>query len=213
MVFPTVQFAVFFPIVLALSWALMRRQGIWKPFMLAISFLFYAAASPSFCIMLAGMILGNQGAAQLIARSEDARRRRIIVIVAVAADLLTLGVFKYYGFFATEINALLEKGGLGLPLPLAAIALPVGISFITFQAISYVVDVHRRLIEPATTIDVGLYLSFFPHLVAGPIVRAREFIPQLQSPRDPRKVAVGAGVALIVIGLVKKVAIADYLAR
>jgi alginate O-acetyltransferase complex protein AlgI len=213
MVFPTVQFAVFFPIVLALSWALMRRQGIWKPFMLAASFLFYAAADPMFCIMLAGMILGNQAAAQLIFRADDARRRKLIVIVAVAADLLTLGVFKYYGFFATEINALLEKAGLGLPIPLAAIALPVGISFITFQAISYTVDVYRRLIEPATTIDVGLYLSFFPHLVAGPIVRAREFIPQLQSPRDPKKVAVGAGVALILIGLVKKVAIADYLAR
>ena len=213
MVFPTVQFAVFFPIVLALSWALMRRQGVWKPFMLAASFLFYAAAEPWFCIMLAGMILGNQAAAQLIFRSEDQRRRKLIVIVAVAADLLTLGVFKYYGFFATEINALLDKAGLGLPVPLAAIALPVGISFITFQAISYTVDVYRRLIEPATTIDVGLYLSFFPHLVAGPIVRAREFIPQLQAPRDPRKVAVGAGVALIVIGLVKKVAIADYLAR
>jgi alginate O-acetyltransferase complex protein AlgI len=213
MVFPTVQFAVFFPIVLALSWALMRRQGIWKPFMLAASFLFYAAADPMFCIMLAGMILGNQAAAQLIVRTEDARRRKLIVIVAVAADLLTLGVFKYYGFFATEINGLLETAGLGLPIPLAAIALPVGISFITFQAISYVVDVYRRLVEPATTIDVGLYLSFFPHLVAGPIVRAREFIPQLQSPRDPRNVAVGAGVALILIGLVKKVAIADYLAR
>jgi len=213
MVFPTVQFAVFFPIVLALSWALMRRQGIWKPFMLAASFVFYAAADPLFCIMLAGMILGNQAAAQLIFRSENARRRKVIVIVAVAADLLTLGVFKYYGFFATEINALLEKAGLGLPIPLAAIALPVGISFITFQAISYTVDTYRRLIEPATTIDVGLYLSFFPHLVAGPIVRAREFIPQLQSARDPRNVAVGAGVALILIGLVKKVAIADYLAR
>ena len=213
MVFPTVQFAVFFPIVLALSWALMRRQRIWKPFMLTASFVFYAAADPLFCIMLAGMILGNQAAAQLIFRSEDARRRKLIAIVAVAADLLTLGVFKYYGFFATEINALMEKAGLGLPIPLAAIALPVGISFITFQAISYTVDTYRRLIEPATTIDVGLYLSFFPHLVAGPIVRAREFIPQLQSPRDPKKVAVGAGVALILIGLVKKVAIADYLAR
>jgi len=213
MVFPTVQFAVFFPIVLALSWALMRRQSVWKPFMLAVSFLFYAAADPKFCIMLAGMILGNQAAAVLIHRSDDPRRRKLVVVVAVAADLLTLGVFKYYGFFATEINALLEKGGLGLPLPLAAIALPVGISFITFQAISYTVDVYRRLIEPASTVDVGLYLSFFPHLVAGPIVRAREFIPQLQSPRDPKKVAVGAGVALILIGLVKKVAIADYLAR
>ena len=213
MVFPTIQFAVFFPIVLALSWALMKRQRVWKPFMLAMSFLFYSAANWTFCIMLAGMILGNQGAAKLIQGTEDQRRRKLIVTVAVAADLATLGVFKYYGFFATEFNATLDKVGLGMPIALADIVLPVGISFITFQAISYIVDVYRRVIEPATTFDFGLYLSFFPHLVAGPIVRAKEFIPQLQAPRDPRKVAVGAGVALILIGLVKKVAIADYLAR
>ena len=179
MVFPTVQFAIFFVIVLALSWALMKRQWAWKPFVLAASYVFYSAASPWFCLMIAAMTLGNQGAAKLIARSEDARTRKIIVVAAVAADLATLGVFKYYGFFATEINAVLSDVGLGLPLPLAAIVLPVGISFITFQAISYTVDVYRRLIAPASTIDFGLYLSFFPHLVAGPIVRAREFIPQL----------------------------------
>jgi alginate O-acetyltransferase complex protein AlgI len=213
MVFPTVQFAVFFPIVLALSWALMRRQHVWKPFMLAASYVFYAAANPLFCVMIACVTLGNQACAQLIHRSEDTRVRRRIVVLAVTLNLATLGVFKYYGFFASEINGLLDAAGLGLPLPLAAIALPVGISFIIFQAISYTVDVYRGLIEPAKTIDVGLYLSFFPHLVAGPIVRAREFIPQLESARDPRKVAVGAGVALILIGLVKKVAIADFLAR
>ncbi len=213
MVFPTVQFAVFFPIVLALSWALMRRQNIWKPFMLGASYVFYSAADPRFCLLLAGVTLVNQAAAKLVHRSEDARVRKRIVAATVALDLATLGVFKYYGFFATEVNSLLDKGGLGLPLPLASIALPVGISFIVFQAISYTVDVNRGLLAPAKTIDVGLYLSFFPHLVAGPIVRAREFIPQLQAPRDPRKVAVGTGVALIVIGLVKKVAIADFLAR
>lgn len=213
MVFPTVQFAVFFPIVLALSWALMPRQHVWKVFMLAASYLFYSAASPKFCVLLAGVTLVNQAGAKLVHRTEDERRRRLIVAITVALDLGTLGVFKYYGFFAEETNALLDKVGLGLPLPLAAIALPVGISFIVFQAISYTVDVHRRLLPPAKTIDVGLYLSFFPHLVAGPIVRAREFLPQLETPRDKRQVAVGAGVALIVIGLVKKVAIADYLAR
>ncbi len=213
MVFPTIEFAIFFPIVLALSWALMKRQWAWKPFILASSYVFYAAASPWFCVLLAGMTVGNQGAAKLMQRSADERMRKRIVVAAVVLDLGTLGVFKYYGFFAEEINSVLDDVGLGLPLPLAAIALPVGISFITFQAISYAVDVYRRLIEPASTIDFGLYLSFFPHLVAGPIVRAREFIPQLAKPRDPSTVAVGAGVCLIVIGLVKKVAIADYLAR
>jgi D-alanyl-lipoteichoic acid acyltransferase DltB (MBOAT superfamily) len=212
-VFPTVEFAIFFPIVLALSWALMSRPHIWKPFMLAASYVFYSAANPKFCLLLGGITLGNQGASKLIHRSEDERVRKWVMIAAVAATLLTLGVFKYYGFFATEFNAALDKVGLGLPLPLASIALPVGISFIVFQAISYTVDVRRRVIEPASTLDLGLYLSFFSHLVAGPIVRAREFLPQLETPRDPRNVAVGAAVFLIVVGLIKKVGVADTLAR
>jgi len=142
-VFPTVEFAIFFPIVLALSWALMSRQHVWKPFMLVASYVFYSAASPLFCLMLAGITLGNQAASKLIHRSEDERVRRRIVIAAVALNLATLGVFKYYGFFSTEINALLDKAGLGVPVPLAAIALPIGVSFIVFQAISYTVDVRR----------------------------------------------------------------------
>jgi D-alanyl-lipoteichoic acid acyltransferase DltB (MBOAT superfamily) len=131
----------------------------------------------------------------------------------VAVDLGVLGVFKYYGFFVDEFGRLLDSIGLGMPLPLLTLALPIGLSFITFQAISYVVDVKRGLLPPASTLDFGLYLSFFPHVVAGPIVRAREFIPQLAKPRNPSDVAVGAAVVLIALGLVKKVAIADYLAR
>jgi alginate O-acetyltransferase complex protein AlgI len=111
------------------------------------------------------------------------------------------------------VNDLLDSAGLGLPVPLATIALPIGLSFFVFQAISYTVDVHRGLCERAKTIDVALYLSFFPHLVAGPIVRAREFLPQLASPRDPGQVPIGTGVFLVGLGLVKKVVIADFLAR
>jgi D-alanyl-lipoteichoic acid acyltransferase DltB (MBOAT superfamily) len=102
---------------------------------------------------------------------------------------------------------------LGMPLPLITILLPVGISFFTFQAISYTVDVRRGLAQPAGLLDLAIYLSFFPHLVAGPIVRAREFLPQLTSPRDPEHVAVSSGLFLIGMGLVKKVVIADYLGR
>ena len=105
-----------------------------------------------------------------------------------------LGAFKYYGFFAEEINGVLGEFGLGLSMPLVAIAIPLGVSFYVFQAISYVVDVYRGVIERGRTIDVAIYLSFFPHVVAGPIVRAREFLPQLEKPRDPRDVAVGAAV-------------------
>ncbi len=212
-VFPSVEFAIFFPCVLLLGWALMPRPRIWKPFILAASYLFYAAADPRFCLLLAAVTLANQLAAVAVARASEERRRSQLVALAVGADLLLLGAFKYYGFFAEELGGLLDDIGLGLPLPLLAVALPVGISFFTFQAISYVVDVRRGLLPPSSLVDVALYLSFFPHLVAGPIVRAREFLPQLASPRDPSRVSVGAGVALIALGLVKKVAIADFLAR
>ncbi len=213
MLFPTAQFAIFFAIVLPLSWWLMPRQQVWKPFVLVASYVFYASANPKFCLLLGGITLWNQAAAKLIHRSDDDRRRRWIAIVAVAGDLLTLGVFKYYAFFTQDIDRVLHSLGLGLPLPLVTIALPVGVSFFTFQAISYTVDVKRRLIAPASTIDAAIYLSFFPHLIAGPIVRAREFLPQLAAPRDPAKVAASSGLLLIGLGLVKKVVLADYLGR
>ena len=213
MLFPTVEFALFFPVVLALSWALMSRPRLWKPFILAVSYAFYAAAGWRFCLLLAAVTLGNQWAALAIARSDDLGRRRGLVGAAVAHDLLMLGVFKYYGFFAENVRRTLDGVGLAVPVPLVTIALPIGVSFFTFQAISYVVDVHRRRTAPASTMDVAVYLSFFPHLVAGPIVRASEFLPQLTRPRDPTRVAVGSGLALIALGLVKKVVIADTLAR
>ena len=213
MVFPSYEFALFFPVVLALSWILMPRPRIWKPFVLVASYVFYSAASLGYAFLLAGVTLANQLGAVLVHRATSERSRRWFMGATVAVDLGVLGVFKYYGFFVDEIGGFLDSIGLGMPLPLLTLALPIGLSFITFQAISYVVDVKRGLLTPASTLDFALYLSFFPHVVAGPIVRAREFIPQLATPRDPRKVAVGAGVVLIAIGLVKKVALADFLAR
>src|SRR4051812_38659363 len=191
----------------------MPRPRVWKPFIVVASYVFYACANPRFCLLLGGVTLGNQAAARLIHRTEAERRRSLILGIAVALDLGVLAAFKYYGFFVQSLARGLHDVHLGAPLPLLTIALPVGVSFFTFQAISYVVDVKRRLVAPATLIDVAVYLSFFPHLVAGPIVRAREFLPQLAAPRDPMRVAAGSGIALIGLGLVKKVVIADYLAR
>jgi D-alanyl-lipoteichoic acid acyltransferase DltB (MBOAT superfamily) len=213
MVFPSIEFAVFFPVVLGISWLLMPRPAIHKPFLIFVSYVFYAAANPKFCLLLGGVTLGNQLFATLIDRSDNERHRKGLVGVAVALDLIVLGVFKYYGFFAQDVNDLLDEANLGLPVPLMQIALPVGLSFFTFQAISYTVDVYRGLCQRASTVDVAVYLSFFPHLVAGPIVRGREFLPQLASPRDPAQVPIGTAIFLIGLGLVKKVVIADFLAR
>jgi alginate O-acetyltransferase complex protein AlgI len=213
LLFPTVEFAIFFAIVLPLSWALMPRPHRWKPFIVVASYAFYAAADARFCLLLGGITVVNQIGAVAIHRASDERRKKIILGIAVALDLGALAVFKYYSFFAQSIADVLNSIGLGMPLPLLTIALPIGISFFTFQAITYVVDVKRGLVAPAKTIDAAIYLSFFPHLVAGPIVRAREFLPQLASPRDPDHVAVSSGLALIALGLIKKVMIADFLAR
>jgi alginate O-acetyltransferase complex protein AlgI len=213
LLFPTVEFAIFFPIVLAISWALMSRQPLWKPFIVVASYVFYAAADPRFCFLLAAITLVSQGAVLAIHRTEDERLRKLWTAVGVIFDLGILAVFKYYGFFVSDVSDVLDSVGLGMPLPLATIALPVGVSFFSFQAVTYVVDTKRRQTEPASLIDAAIYLSFFPHLVAGPIVRASEFLPQLKEPRDPNRVAVGAGLSLIALGLIKKVMIADYLAR
>ena len=213
MLFPTVEFAIFFPIVLAISWALMTRQALWKVFILAASYVFYAAADPRFCLLLAAITIVSQLSVHFIHRSDDERTRKLIMTGGVAFDLGILAVFKYYGFFVEDVGDVLDATGLGMPLPLLTIALPVGVSFFSFQAVTYVVDTYRRQTEPASLMDAAIYLSFFPHLVAGPIVRASEFLPQLKTPRNPNRVAVGAGLTLVALGLVKKLMIADYLAR
>jgi len=213
LIFPSVQFAVFFVLVLPLSWLLMPKQSVWKPFILVASYVFYAAASWKFCFLLAAVTLVSQLAAVGMSRSENERARRYMMIGGVAFDLGILGVFKYYGFFSQQVSAVFNSLGVGSPVPLLQLALPVGISFFSFQAVSYVVDVWRGRVQRAKLLDAGVYLSFFPHLVAGPIVRASEFLPQLKKPRDPRRVAVGAGITLIASGVFMKVVIADYLAR
>ncbi|OHV37908.1 MULTISPECIES: MBOAT family O-acyltransferase [Pseudofrankia] len=209
MVFPTIEFAAFFLVVMALSWWLMPRPRYWKPFMLAASYFFYGYTDTRFVLLLVASTLVNQAAATLLAR----RRDRRILIGAIAADLGLLAWFKYYGFFALSVDRTLDQIGLGAPLPLLQVALPIGISFFTFQALSYVIDVWRGDTRPAKLIDFAVYEAFFPHLVAGPIVRAREFIPQLASPRDRAAVPATRAVFLICGGLVKKVVLADLLAR
>jgi D-alanyl-lipoteichoic acid acyltransferase DltB (MBOAT superfamily) len=208
MIFPTVEFAVFFAVVLPLSWLFMPHPKLWKLFILAASYFFYAYADVRFVLLLFASTAVNQAAAKLLAKRRDGR----ILAVALAVDLGLLGWFKYYGFFALQVDHTLAEVGLRTPLPLLQITLPVGISFFTFQAMSYVVDVWRGKIEPTNTLDFAVYESFFPHLVAGPIVRASEFLPQLSAPRDARRVPVTAAVFLIVGGLVKKVVLADLLA-
>ena len=211
MLFTTVDFAVFFTTVLALSWLVPQFGTRWKLLVLLASYVFYGWWDWRFCGLLAASTAVNQGAAEAIARSRSAATRRAVLVLAVAADLVTLGFFKYAGFFASSLANALGHLGLGAPLPLLQVVLPVGISFFTFQAISYVVDVYRGTTHADSRLDLAVYLAFFPHVVAGPIVRAREFIPQLRRSTAEPRVDGGRAICLILGGLFKKVVLAGFL--
>jgi alginate O-acetyltransferase complex protein AlgI len=211
--FPTIEFAAFFVVVFIVSWALMPHPRAWRPFILLASYVFYGWVDWRWVLLLIASSVINTFAAQVIARSESQVTRRRALVAAVAFDLALLGTFKYFGFFVDEFNSLLDGIGLGSPLPIVQIVLPIGISFFTFQAISYVVDVYRGETRAASLMDVAILQAFFPHLVAGPIVRANELLPQLRTPRDPRAVLAGPGLFLIAGGLIKKTVVADELAR
>ncbi|MFN3932943.1 MAG: MBOAT family O-acyltransferase [Brevundimonas sp.] len=211
MLFPTLAFGVFFLVVYFTAWSLDRENGRRKLFLLLASWFFYAQWDWRFVGLLIASAVLNWGVAALIARSrERGERTGWLVGLGVAVNLLILGFFKYYGFFVEEAGELLARFGWERDLPLLQIVLPVGISFFTFQGISYVVDVHRGKTPPARSLlDVMLLMSFFPHLVAGPIVRASDLLPQFErTPRLTREMATH-GLLLIVWGLFKKTVIAS----
>jgi len=212
MLFPTPTFAIFFAGVLPLSWLLMRRARSWRVFMLGASYVFYGCWDWHFVFLLAGSTVANQAAACAIARAESPGARKLLLVAGVSCNLAVLGYFKYADFFVTSAHNLLERAGIAIPAPIASTALPVGVSFFTFHAVSYLVDTYRGEIEPTTLPKFAVYLSFFPHLVAGPIVRPGELVPQLHRRRDPRRVDTTRAFFLIAGGLFKKLVIANALA-
>jgi alginate O-acetyltransferase complex protein AlgI len=212
MLFPTIQFALFFVVVLTANWLLLPHRRQWKWFMLAASYFFYGAWDWRFVFLIVASTLFNQAAVGAMTRARDDRSRRLAVTVAVAGNLGVLGWFKYYGFFVSSLINLFRPLGIDLPLPLLEITLPVGISFFTFQALSYVIDIYRGKEQRAPLLDFAVYLAFFPQLVAGPIVRSSEFMPQIDTPKDPRRVDAARAFALIAGGLFKKVVVANTLA-
>ena len=211
MLFPTLTFGLFFLVVFPAVWT--ARSNEWRKLLLLVaSWVFYGAWDWRFVPLLIGSALINWGAAALIAHSDDAGIRKALLIAGVAANLLVLGFFKYFDFFAEQAGSLLTLFGIGQDAPLMQVILPVGISFFTFQGISYVVDVHRGRVPAARLLDILLLMSFFPHLVAGPIVRAADLVPQFQQTPKLNRGMVSMGLLLIVWGLFKKAVIASELA-
>ncbi|HEV8680760.1 MAG TPA: MBOAT family protein [Stellaceae bacterium] len=212
MLFPTSGFLLFFLAVAAAMALLQRRFAAKKTVLVFASYYFYAQWDWRFCFLLAFSSALSYLAGRLIGATADPARRRLVLGVAVALHLGLLGAFKYFDFFVLSANQLARLLGLEHELPFIEILLPVGISFFTFHAISYLTDVYRGDVAVCRNpLDLALYMSFFPQLVAGPIVRAAYFLPQLARPSD-EPIPIAPALLLILGGLFKKVVVANYLA-
>ncbi len=212
MLFPTVTFALFFLVVLAGYWLLAPHGVGRKLLLLAAAVVFYGHWDRRFVGLLAVFVVVNWAAARAIRAVGRGWVRTALTTAGIVADVGVLSFFKYYGFFVDSLTEALSRFGLAVHPPLLDVLLPVGISFYTFEAVAYLVQVHRGRTEPGALLDVAVWLSFFPKLMSGPITRAEEFLPQLAGPPDTAHVQSGRAYWLIGRGLVKKLVVASFLA-
>jgi D-alanyl-lipoteichoic acid acyltransferase DltB (MBOAT superfamily) len=211
--FNSYPFALFFAVLFPAYW-LLRCRPRWQNFvLLGAGYYFYACWNVKFLSLLILSTLVDYGCGLWIDRVEDVKKRRRVVALSAAFNMGMLGYFKYFNFFAESLQSVLGRAGLAIPLRHLEVMLPIGISFYTFQSMSYVIDVYRREIKPTRNlIQFAVFVSFFPHLVAGPIMRPRTLLPQVGSTRIFNLKQFYDGVYLIFWGLVEKVVVADNLA-
>lgn len=213
MQFNSFEFYIFFTTVVILFWGSCQNSTFRKMLLLVASYYFYMCWNWQFAglILLSTAIDFISGAK--ISKAKSNKVRRGWLTLSLSCNLGLLGIFKYYNFFIESFNQLMLNVGLTTSLPVLNIILPVGISFYTFQTMSYTIDIYRRELEPTgSLLDFAVYVAFFPQLVAGPIVRAVEFLPQLKrEPKFNEQEALN-GICQILFGLFKKVCIGDMLA-
>ena len=213
MLFHSLDYFYFLALALGVFWVLWRQRWLRLAVLLAASCVFYMAWRPEYILLIGGstvldFIVGHQ-----IHVTEDPRKRKAWLGLSLLGNLGLLFAFKYYNFFAGELTEGLQGWGFDASLPLLEAALPVGISFYTFQTLSYTIDIYRRRLEPTSSfVEFACFVTYFPQLVAGPIVRATELLPQLQRAPQLSPDKASKGLFLIATGLIKKVAIADLLA-
>src|SRR5712692_1215901 len=209
MLFDSTAYVFFLALVALLYWRLSFRKQNY--FLLAASYFFYGWWDWRFLFLMAGSTLVDFLIARKIGSPENPRTRRGLLLFSLVINFTFLGIFKYFNFFvdsATHLSAML--GLKQMPVAFWQILLPPGLSFYTFQEVAYIVDVYPRILEPSKSIvEYALFISLFPHLIAGPIQRPSHLLPQVQRPRtwDPQKAF--AGLLLILEGLFRKVVVAD----
>ena len=209
LIFSSGQFLLFFIVFLTIYIALIKRKTLISIYVVAFSLFFYYRSSGIYVWILMLTTITDYWFGNKLWHSKSEGWRKFWLIMGVLPSMLLLAYFKYTNFIIFNISQII--GNNFSPLD---IFLPVGISFYTFQSVSYIIDIYRKKIEPASTmLDYAFFLTFFPQLVAGPIVKANLFLPQLKQEREVSKTEVYTGLWLIIIGLVKKGIIADYIAQ
>lgn len=227
MIFTGLDFWIFFIFVYTLFAFIHRKIAIRNFYLLAVSWFFYYKTSGLFILLLVFSSLSSFGAGYLIYHLETQIQRKFFLVLSIATQLLILAYFKYAYFIVQSFNsffgvdfALINHFAFAVNhivneqvFTIEKIILPVGISFFTFQCITYITDIYREKLKPTESfIDYAFYISFFPQLVAGPIVRAADFIPQIRLPFRLSHAEFGAAIFIILKGLFKKIVIGDYMA-
>jgi alginate O-acetyltransferase complex protein AlgI len=212
MLFVEFRFFWFFLAVFAVYWSL-RRNDSRKLWLLVCSYFFYACWNWKFLFLIMASSALDYLVGAMLGRTENPRTRRGWLILSLTANLGTIAFFKYYNFFITSAAALLAWLGLPASLHTLNIVIPVGVSFYTFHSMSYTIDVYRGKLKPVSSLlDLAAFIGFFPQMVAGPIVRASAFLPQLRSLRRFADVDVRGALVLFLTGFIKKACIADAVA-
>ncbi len=211
MLFNSLAFLCFLPAVLI---GVGFLPGTWRNrFLLAAGYVFYGSWDWRFLCLLWLSTIIDFTAGRLIYSARDVRTRKLVLIASLSANLTILGFFKYCNFFVGSAVGLLHALGLHASAPMLSIVLPIGISFYTFQSMSYVIDVYRNEIKPAKRLwDYAVYVAYFPQLVAGPIERAGHLLPQIIAPARVTAERINTGLLLMLLGFTKKTLIADLLA-
>ena len=211
MLFNSFEFLVFLPIVFLLYWFAFKKLRTQNLFVVVASYLFYGWWDWRFLILIAFTTLCSYASGILLERQEGHRHiQRLISIANIVLNLTILGIFKYFNFFSENLQHLFQWFGFELDWVTLDILLPVGISFYTFQALSYTIDIYRHKMNPTHDIVAFFaFISFFPQLVAGPIERATNLLPQFERQRTFDYTAAVDGMRQILWGLFKKIVVAD----
>lgn len=211
MLFNSFTFFIFFVVVLVVT----RLTTSWKfrkAFLLVVSYIFYGAWNPPFVLLLLFSTVLDWFTGKFIYKSTNQNTRRFVLGISLLGNLGLLAYFKYGGFVLENLNVLLSAFNVQMHFAEPSIILPVGISFYTFQTLTYTFDIYKRELRPSLSfLDYALYVTFFPQLVAGPILRASDFLPQCVESRVGSGRQIGWGLMMMVIGLFAKVVVADTL--